>query len=179
MQRRWRFAQEPALCPGSFLGGEPTRTDLFLGLTPSAAKGYEILMSEAMATPIMKVADLGRLWTVWEEEEKAKAEKADADERMRMTFERYGWAKRPGDSAAKLPLDYTEDGKGNLVTNCFSCHGGKVAGVTIPGAGNTHLDLTTLSTDLMKLRALDKGKDPAQSRTWSRRSIHRSIPTGA
>lgn len=141
---------------------DATGTDLFLGLTPDAAKGYQILTNEAMAAPIMKVADLERLWTVWEDDERALAEQAAADERMRMTFERYGWSVRPGEQSPKLPLDYNEDGKGNLVSNCFSCHGGKVAGVTIPGAGNTHLDLTTLSTDLKKLRALDSGKDPSK-----------------
>jgi len=115
-----------------------------------------------MAAKIMKVDDIDRLWTVWEDEEKAQAEKADAVERRRLTFERYGWAKRPGEDYTKPPLDYTEDGQGNLVSNCFSCHGGKVAGVTIPGAGNTHVDLTTLSTDLARLRAVDNGRDPAK-----------------
>ena len=135
-------------------------SDVFLGMTPDAARGFEILMNEPMAGSIMKVADLERLWMVWEPSERERAEAADPDARMRMTFERYGWAMRPGDTVPKLPLDYTVDGKGNLVTNCFSCHGGKVAGKTIPGAGNTHLDLTTLSTDLMRLRALDSGRDP-------------------
>lgn len=142
--------------------GDKQPTDLFLGLTPSASKGYEILLGEAMATPIMKEKDIDRLWLVWEEEERAKAEKADPTERRQMAFERYGWATRPGEDVNSLPLDYTADGKGNLVTNCFSCHGGKVAGVTIPGAGNTHIDLTTLSTDVVKLRALDTNKDPSQ-----------------
>lgn len=137
------------------------KTDVFLGLTPSAQKGYEILMNAVMAGPVIKVSDLDRLWNVWEPEEKAQAEKADADERRRLTFERYGWVKRPEDEKPNLPLGYIEDDKGNLVTNCFSCHGGKVAGVTIPGAGNTHLDLTTLSTDVRKLHALDAGRDPA------------------
>lgn len=141
--------------------GDAAPTDLFLGLTPDAAKGYKILLSEPMAATIMKVGDIDRLWTVWEPEEKAKAENADAVERRKMTFERYGWAIRPGDTEPKIPLDYTEDGRGNLVTNCFSCHGGKVGGVTIPGAGNTHVDLTTLSTDLARLRAADAGRDPA------------------
>ena len=67
-------------------GGDATPTDMFLGLTPDAAKGYEIMMHEPMATAIMKVADLDRLWIVWEEDEKAKAEKADSVERRRMTF---------------------------------------------------------------------------------------------
>lgn len=140
--------------------GDDAATDVFLGLTPDAAKGLEILLHEPMAAQIMKVADLERLWMAWEPEEKAKAEQADRSERRRMMFERYGWAERPGDSEGLIPLDYNDDGKGNLVTNCFSCHGGKVAGKTIPGAGNTHLDLTTLSTDLARLRAIDKGRDP-------------------
>jgi len=144
------------------VAAENTRTDIFLGLTPSAAKGYEILINEPMAATIMKVTDIDRLWNVWEVEEKAEAEKAGLVERRRLTYERYGWATRPGEDFAKLPLDYTDDGKGNLVSNCFSCHGGKVAGVTVPGAGNTHVDLTTVSTDLARLRALDSGKDPAQ-----------------
>jgi len=141
---------------------EKTPTDLFLGITPSAAKGYEILLSAPMAATIMKVADVDRLWIVWEPEEKSEAERATAVERRRLIFERYGWATRPGEDYSGLPLDYTDDGKGNLVSNCFSCHGGKVAGVTVPGAGNTHVDLTTLVTDLTRLRALDSGKDPAQ-----------------
>lgn len=152
-----------AAAPSQALAAEATKkTDIFLGLKPDAAKGYELLMTAPMATPIMKVKEIDRLWEVWEEAEKAVAEKASPEERRRLTFERYGWAKRPGDEICKLPLDYTEDGKGNLVTNCFSCHGGKVAGVTIPGAGNTHVDLTTLATDVNKLRALDSGKDPSQ-----------------
>jgi mono/diheme cytochrome c family protein len=141
--------------------GDAKSTDLFLGMKPDAQRGLEILLTEAMAAPIMKVADIDRLWTVWEEPDRDRAEQADVAERRKMTFERYGWAKRPGDDSYQLPLDYTEDGKGNLVTNCFSCHGGKVDGVTIPGAGNTHVDLTTLATDMARLRAKDGGRDPA------------------
>ena len=136
------------------------KTDVYLGMTPDAAKGFELLMSAPMATAVMKVADIDRLWTAWEPDEKAKAEAADPITRKKMTFERYGWAMRPGDTEPNLPLDYTVDNKGNLVTNCFSCHGGKVAGKTIPGAGNTHVDLTTLATDLMRLRAVEAGADP-------------------
>jgi mono/diheme cytochrome c family protein len=138
-----------------------TPADLFLGITPDARKGYEAITTMPMGDPVMKVADLERLCQVWEEEEKTKAKRADHAELMRMTFERYGWAKRPGDKVAGIPLDFTEDGKGNLVYNCFSCHGGKVAGKTMPGAGNTHIDMTTFLTDLTRLHALDKGKDPS------------------
>jgi len=141
-------------------GDESVPDDMFLGLTPDAQKGYEAITTMPMGRPVMKVADVERLWQIWEKEEKAKAEQADRDERMWMTFERYGWAMRPGDDVPGLPLGYTEDGQGNLVTNCFSCHGGKVAGQTMPGAGNTHVDLSTLRTDLRRLQALDKGEDP-------------------
>lgn len=135
------------------------KTDLFMGLTPDPEKGYEILLNEPMAAPVMKEADLERLWMVWDEESRKAAEEAGAETRRDMIFERYGWAKRlEGDS--KYPLGYLPDGKGNLVTNCFSCHGGQVAGKTIPGAGNVHIDLTTLATDVRKLNVLNGGGDP-------------------
>ncbi len=143
-------------------GDAKTPTDVFMGLEPSADTGHHIIMNELMAGPVMKVKDIDRLWNVWEEEERAKAEKADHDELMRMTFERYGWVKRPEDDVPTLPLGYTTDDKGNIGSNCFSCHGGKVAGVTTPGAGNSHLDLTTLHTDIRRLRAYDRGRDPSR-----------------
>ncbi len=57
-------------------------------------------------------------------------------------------------------MGYTPDGQGDLVTNCFACHGGHVMGDTIMGLGNSHFDLTTLVTDILKLDALDAGRDP-------------------
>ena len=135
------------------------KPELNLGIEPSAKKGFEILMSEPMAASVMREADIEKFWTIWEPEERAKAESASPEDRRRMTFERYGWADRIDDDSG-LPLGYLPDRNGGLATNCFSCHGGKVAGQTIPGAGNTHLDLTTLATDVLKLRALEAGRDP-------------------
>lgn len=134
--------------------------ELLLGLDPDADSGYDAITTQPMGLPRFQVEDIDRFWQVWEAEEKAKAEAADEIERRRMTFARYGWVKRPEDNEPHLPLGYTEDGSGRLVTNCFTCHGGKVAGQTMPGAGNTHVDLTTLQEDLMRLRALDAGEDP-------------------
>ncbi len=134
----------------------------FLGIEPDAQKGYEAIRTKPMGRPLMKISDVDRLWMVWEDEERSKAEQADPDQRKEMTFERYGWATRPEDQRPGLPLGYTDDGNGGLTNNCFSCHGGKVAGKTIPGAGNTHIDLTSLTTDLAKLHALDAGRDPKQ-----------------
>jgi len=147
-------------------GAEPSEpVDIFLGIQPDADQGYKAIitmMRERGVRGIFQVADLDRLWQVWEEEERAKAEQADPVERRRMTFERYGWVKNPGDEEPGIPFGFTELDDGGLVTNCFSCHGGKVAGVTMPGVGNTHVDLTTLFVDLKRLRALDAGKDPAK-----------------
>jgi len=91
------------------------------------------------------------------------AEAATHRERRKMTFDRYGWVPRPGGDETGLPLGYTDDGNNGLVNNCFNCHGGKVAGVTTPGAGNTLVDLETFRVDLTRLKALDAGKDPMKA----------------
>ncbi len=136
-------------------------SDLNLGMTPDPAEGYRIILNEPMAAPVMKVSDIDELWKVWEPEERAKAEAASAEERHRMTFDRYGWPERPNDDS-RLPLGYTADGKGNLVTNCFVCHGGQLAGQAMPGKGDTLVDLTTIATDVQKLRTLESGGDPSK-----------------
>jgi len=150
--------------------------DLNMGLTPDPQKGFEILLNTPMASPVMKEKDLPRLWMVWDTDSKAAALEATPEERHDMIFDRYGFAKRNDGSG--LPLGYLPDGKGGLATNCFACHGGEVGGVTIPGAGNVHLDLTTLATDIRKLTALDGGKPyenipDAQAPFKTPLSIHR------
>ncbi len=154
------FCLMPQIARSDDFNNNNNYVDTNMGLTPDPKKGYDLILHEPMSAPIMKISDLDRLWQIWEPEEKAKAEKATPEERRKMSFERYGWAERTDDKTG-LPLDYTDDGHGNLVTNCFSCHGGKVAGKTNPGGGNTHIDMTSLATDVMKLRALDGGKDPS------------------
>lgn len=147
------------VAPG--IASEPeTGTDLFLGIEPDAKKGYELIRNKPMGRPVLHVDNIDRLWLVWEEEEQAKAKEATAEERREMTFERDGWAKRPEDEKPTLPLGYTVDAEGMLCNNCFSCHGGHVAGRSIPGMGNTHVNLTTFGTDLNKLQTLDAGGDP-------------------
>ncbi len=160
---RLTLAVLPALVFLAFMSlpveGVLNESELNLGLDPSAEKGYEILMNAPMASPVMREAEIANLWTVWEPEERAKAEAATPEQRRQMTFERYGWAERIDDDTG-LPLGYTRDGKGGMVTNCFVCHGGKVAGKTTLGAGNTHIDLTAVATDILKLRTLESGGDP-------------------
>lgn len=127
-------------------------------IVPDPQKGFEILMTVPMADPVVKIKDLDRLWMVWEPEPRAKAEGASPQERRAMTFARYGLIERDFDDTG-LPLGYTDDGRGNLVTNCFSCHGGKVAGKVYPGLGNSHHDITALVTDVARLEAMDRGED--------------------
>lgn len=145
------------------VAGPTAYPELNLGLTPDPAKGLDLILNTPMAATVLKEADIERLWTVWEPERRAEAEAATPEERRRMTFERYGWAERDIEGVKDdtgLPLGYTPDGRGNLVFNCFLCHGGKVAGRTTPGAGDTHVDLTTLATDVARLGAADRGRDP-------------------
>lgn len=156
----------------------PEIDDLNLGITPDPQKGYEILLNTPMAAPVLKESDIDNLWKVWDKTSKALAEAADPQTRRDMTFERYGWAKRPAPDATGLPLGYLPDGNGNLATNCFACHGGQVGGTTIPGAGNVHIDLTTLATDVRNLRIHDAGGDyskmsDAQAPFKTPLSIHR------
>ena len=133
--------------------------DLSLGITPDAGLGLDIILNEPMGAAIMHVSDVPRLWQVWEPQEKIKAADANEAERREMTWQRYGWADRP-EGDPWIPMGYTPDGRGGLVTNCFACHGGHVTGDTIMGLGNSHFDLTTLVTDVLKLDALDAGRDP-------------------
>lgn len=157
-------ANVPAASVGASATEGPTAyPELNLGMEPDPQKGLELILNEPMAAPVLKMADVERLWKAWEPEYREAAENATPEERRKMTFERYGWAERTMESVGDdrdLPLGYTPDGRGNLVYNCFVCHGGKVAGKTTPGAGNTHIDLTTLATDVARLRALDRGRDP-------------------
>jgi cytochrome c553 len=136
---------------------EVSSTDI-ASIVPDPQKGFDILINFPMADPVVKIKDLDRLWLVWEPEARAAAEQATAAQRRELTFARYGFIERDFDDTG-LPLGYTDDKRGNLVTNCFSCHGGKVAGKPYPGLGNSHHDITTLMTDVARLEALDRGED--------------------
>lgn len=120
-------------------------------------RGFDILINTPMTQPVLTLDELDRIWTVWEPDARAKAEAASPEERHRMIFERYGFVERDFDDSG-LPLGYTltKDGKA-LETNCFSCHGGRVAGKTVPGAANVYQDLSTLNEDIALLRGADRG----------------------
>jgi len=124
--------------------------------------GLRLLLEEPLSFPPLTIDELDRLWTVWDEDARRRAEALDRDGRRQMAFERYGWIARD-DSAEPLPLGYVAEA-GKLYPNCLSCHGGRVAGRVIPGLANGFQDLMTLVEDLAALRALERGGDPETAR---------------
>ncbi len=62
--------------------------DLTLGITPDAGRGLDIILGEPMGMAIMHVADVPRLWQVWEPQERSKAADASEAERREMTWQR-------------------------------------------------------------------------------------------
>lgn len=116
-----------------------------------AQRGYRFLTTKAYFARDFDPATFNDLWRVWEEPSRSAAENADAPTRRKLTFERYGLTTAPGRDSP-LPLQYVETSDGGWTVNCFSCHGGKVAGQVIPGLPNSHVALATLQEDLHKWR---------------------------
>lgn len=112
-----------------------------------AQRGYRFLTTKPYFNSEFTPETLDALWDVWEEPARSAAEQADAAARRKMTYERYGMMLAPG-RASDVPLQYVATPTGGWTTNCFQCHGGKVAGQVIPGLPNTHVALATLQEDL-------------------------------
>jgi mono/diheme cytochrome c family protein len=126
------------------------------GNLPSEHEGYRALLDRGYVPADFPESVWRELWTVWPEPLRSQAEKASPAERRAMMLERYGLTERPGEDS-ELPLQYSPDGKGGWAMNCFACHGGKVAGVVMPGAPNTHIALQTLMDDVRTIK-LKKAK---------------------
>lgn len=118
-----------------------------------ASDGYRLLLEKPYLPADFDQQVFDELWHVWEEPARTAAARATPAERRRMAFDRYGFTEAPG-RPGPLPLQYTPDGRGGWVMNCFACHGGKVAGTIIPGAPNTLFAMQTLIDDvrLTKIR---------------------------
>ena len=136
----WLVATLIGLAPWSVWGAEP-----------SAAEGYRLLLEEPYVPASFDDPTLEQVWKVWPEPLRSRAAAATPEERRQMAFERYGWTPRPGDRSGK-PLQYVVDDAGNWASNCFTCHGGEVAGQVIPGLPNTRYALQTLSEDMREAR---------------------------
>ena len=103
-------------------------------IAPADSEGYLNLLDHGYLPADFNQQIWDKLWTSWEKPAREKYEKASPNERRAMMFERYGFQEAPGEKDRQLPLQYTPDGKGGWVMNCFTCHGGKVNGVTLPGS---------------------------------------------
>ncbi len=113
-----------------------------------AAHGWELLRTKPYLPPDFDDAVFENLWKVWEPEARDLAAKATPEERRRKTFSRYGLMPVPGDPEAKTALGYVATENGSWTMNCLACHGGKVAGRVIPGLGNSHTALQSLTEEV-------------------------------
>jgi cytochrome c553 len=128
------------------------------GNSVSAAEGYRLLLDRGYLPADFSQDVWEKLWLVWEPAERKKYDSASSAEKQAMLFERYGFQARPNEASSDRPLQYTRNEQGGWVMNCFTCHGGKVNGVVIPGAPNTHIALQTLIDDV-RLTKLSMGKE--------------------
>ena len=112
-----------------------------------AERGYRLLTTKPYFHSDFDVPTFDQLWQVWEEPARTQAEQADAATRRKLALERYGLMEVPGRNNG-VPLQYVVTPDGGWTVNCFSCHGGKVAGQVIPSLPNSHVAIGTLQEDL-------------------------------
>lgn len=127
-----------------------------VGETP-AQRGYRLLTTKAYLSPDFDQETFDELWKTWEEPQRTQAERATLEERRKLAFSRYGLTPA-SDSQGPGSLQYVLDDRGNWIMNCFSCHGGKVAGRVTPGLPNSLFALQTLTEEvrLTKIRQQKK-----------------------
>ncbi len=119
----------------------------------AAERGYRFLTEKKYLPIDFDQQTFDDAWRSWPEPLRSQAAAASAEERREMAFSRYGLTARPGDDRNR-PLQYVVDENGAWTMNCFACHGGKVAGKSIPGLTNSLFALQTLTeeTRAAKLR---------------------------
>ena len=116
------------------------------------ARGYEILRTKPLLPPDFDRDTLLRTPLVWPAELREAARAKGEGGRLAMAFSRYGLvAPPPGDPVGGDVLNYVET-PGGWVMNCFGCHGGKVAGRTVPGLPNSHYGLETLTEETRSVK---------------------------
>jgi cytochrome c553 len=119
-------------------------------VAPAPERGILLLLSTAYMTPDLDEETFGALWKEWPAALRERAAAVDASERRRMAFARYGLTPRPGGTTDGPPLQYVVDERGRWSMNCFSCHGGQIAGRAIPGLPNADFALQTFMEDVRK-----------------------------
>jgi len=124
--------------------------------TPSAERGYRHMLETAYVPGHFDQALFDKLWTIWPEPLRARAERASVAARRSLAFTRYGLTPRPGEEASGKPLQFVVDAKGVWSMNCLACHAGHLDGRAIPGLPNSHLALQTLYDDVAKAKRAHK-----------------------
>ncbi len=111
-----------------------------------AASGKSYLTQSSLAPPTLPVIGFRSLWTVW-------GEAGGDDKTYWAKFrERYGMHEAPFENGPyPLGLRVIE---GNAMLDCMTCHGGRIAGQTIPGLANTEFQMQSLFDDLQALAEL-------------------------
>lgn len=129
----------------------------------SVERGWYTLRSVPYAKADLQADLFKNLWQVWPEQLKQQAQQADEPTRRQMSFSRYGMIVDP-ENPLGAPIGVVEDDQGGWAMNCLSCHQGKVAGLVIPGLGNSHFAFQTLVDDVYKAQQLNKQPGNPMSR---------------
>lgn len=127
---------------------ESTRAD-------AVQRGYEFLVHKVYLPSDFDQETFDQIWQTWPAALKQAAERATPAKRRQMAYRRYGLTTRPGDDSGK-PLQYVVDKNGRWVMNCFTCHGGSLAGQPYPGKPNSDLGLQSLVADIRLTKLLIK-----------------------
>ncbi len=154
-----------------FVVGGLAPTSGLIASEGNAQRGYELLLGKAFLPPEFDERTFENTWQVWPEPLRARAETATPSERRRMAFVRYGLTVRPSDDSGK-PLQYVVDEEGNWTMNCFSCHGGEVAGQVVPGVPNARYAMQTLYAETRATKRL-MGQKP-----WGKELTSLFFPLG-
>lgn len=152
-RQKWRLVL--GVLAGSFWSVMAPAQELRSVADPSPERGFRFLTEKAYLPADFNEETFDAAWRFWPADLRDKAENASLEERRQMAFDRYGLTNRPG--AHGQPLQYVVDAKKQWTINCFSCHGGKVAGQEIPGLPNANYAMQTL-TDETRMVKLVTGK---------------------
>ncbi|MEK6237173.1 MAG: fatty acid desaturase, partial [Planctomycetales bacterium] len=138
--RRHSLIRALLVCCGGLLAAETTRA-------ADPNRGLALLLTKPYAPSAFDQETFDAVWRTWPEPLRTQAEQASPEERRKMAFSRYGLTSRPGDNSGK-PLQFVVDKKGKWSANCFTCHGGKVAGQVVPGLPNSRYAAQTMLEEI-------------------------------
>jgi mono/diheme cytochrome c family protein len=113
----------------------------------AAERGRELFQETILIRPTLPVIGLRNLWLVW------GGAPPSSDEAYWAAFrERYGMVEAPFENGG-YPLGMRVQ-NGLAILDCYTCHGGEVAGQVVLGVANSTFDMEGLYDDLAKLASL-------------------------